>query len=67
MSATIGFTVVYRCQLHDRKTTQFMKACEDSRRLGPCDAPAFEDMRDATEHTFEPMLLTPLCDHLVSE
>ena len=104
MSALIGFTVVYRWQLHDGKRGQFQRAWEtvttqlirdqgalgsrlhvsedgtvvayaqwpskeaweESRRTGPCDPTAFAAMRDATTRTFEPMLLTPVCDYLLA-
>lgn len=38
---------------------------ERSRELGPLDPPATATMREATEESFVPILLLPMCDHLV--
>lgn len=38
---------------------------ERSRELGPLDPVATSAMKEATEESFEPILLNPVCDYLV--
>ncbi len=42
------------------------KVWEHSRELGPLDPAASAAMAEATEESFEPVLMTPVCDHLLS-
>ena len=43
------------------------RAWERSRELGPSDPNAAAVMAEATEESFEPILLHPVSDHLVSD
>ena len=64
-SSKVGFAVIYRWRIRIGLEEQFQQAWESSRELGPADLNASALMAEATEESFEPVLMHPVQDYLM--
>jgi hypothetical protein len=64
-SPHVGFAVIYRWRLHAGMEEQFQQAWERSQDQGPWDSAVSKEMQAAIAESFPPILMDPVCDHLV--